>query len=132
MQHAEKTCDPCGALFTPGEWLTAEQADAAKSCSHFCSSQRAQGKSVSATVETSSIATLDAQGRCICSDCNRMRDEDRTALIARVAAEMGKPIAAGPRLPRTIEALERAAARARIKRLEFYDPIEMDEEEALS
>ncbi len=136
MPHAEKTCDPCGAIFTPGEYLTAEQAAEVKSCSYGCSSARANGGKAGPGKRAGAIgsdavgAIIGSRDNCPCEDCDRIRSSDRSALIARVAAERGCGVAVGPKKPLGPGDLARIARRIHKARLETYDPIDSDDDMA--
>lgn len=128
MLHPEKTCDPCGATFRPGEYLTTEQAAGVHSCSRGCASARARGyKSGPGRINdgrgSDGIGSLDYDLRCPCEDCERLRRQDRSALIAAEAARRGWGIATGPRERPTASALGKLAARIRKARLESYEPV---------
>ncbi len=127
MPHAEKTCNPCGVTFVPGEYLTAEQATDVQSCSPGCSSARGNGYATGPGRQrdgrgSDAIGSLEYDLRCVCEDCARLRSADRSALIAAEATRRGMGIATGPR-PRLMPSdLGKLAARMRKARLETYEP----------
>lgn len=58
---------------------------------------------------------------CPCEDCNRLRTEDRTAAIARYAAERGLAVSAGERAPITHARIEQIAAKIRKNRIAYEE-----------
>lgn len=64
-------------------------------------------------------------GNCVCQDCQRIRLEDRTDVIARYAAARGLGVTSGPRERRTPEQMSRIAERARESR-RWYDETHSD------
>lgn len=120
MIHPVKTCDPCGAEFSPPPYLSEIQARATRSCSHACSAARSNGAGSGPGQTGRDIG--DDGGSCVCEDCRRIRASDRTELISRYAVLRGYRVAKGPREAMTPSQLSARAARIRKARLENYDP----------
>lgn len=63
-----------------------------------------------------SSAAAFTHGPCVCSDCARIRKDDRMALIEREAIRRGMEIATGPREPMTHAQLKARGERIRRNR----------------
>ncbi len=57
-----------------------------------------------------------ASAPCACASCANLRTADRSAAVARYAAERGLPVASGPRVALTGEQMEARAALIRARR----------------
>lgn len=124
MIHPVKLCDPCGREFSPPPYLSESQAALTRSCSHACSAARSNGAAAGPGPTKREVGEDGA--RCVCGDCERIRAQDRTALIQEYAARYGVPVATGPREPLTPSELGKRAARIRQARLVTYEPIYTD------
>ncbi len=120
MSHAPRVCDPCGVTFAPAEYLSVAQAASVRSCSHACSAARGSGYTRPAGDKNADIGTLGMT--CVCADCVRIRDSDRSELIARYAAQHGFAVSEGPKVALTPWQLAARSARIRRARLEQYEP----------
>lgn len=118
----ERLCPVCSDIFVP---RTNESAGARKQ--RFCSRKCAAmfGASGGARAAHKALRNRAAAGRpkhgdgpCVCTHCKTAKASDRSALIARVAAEHGVPISTAVALPRTSETMlaRGAAMRAGRKR----------------
>ena len=97
MQHDAKPCLVCGAAFTPDSKHSPSAAVRVKTCGDECRSElrSRQATSQRARFRQQHSGASSDMTLCQCSACKAGRDTDRTALIARVAAEKGVPVADG-------------------------------------
>lgn len=99
MVHSAKVCQACGGVFTPKPGDTKQQAERRKACSKSCAgilrSRAMQGRAARFRAQNSNLSPdIDA---CNCAGCKAGRGHGSDPeLVAKVAAEMGVPVASGP------------------------------------